>query len=148
MFRFNRPKIAINSEKALLSDRFFHAGQFDARTGRTQDANLQRPDGERLPRSGNPLVMTDDESGQRIVFAALLDIEAIFFVKILHLQSAREDVFVGTDLFFGQIGYVMLVLDFAENLLQHIFERDYARRTAELVDHHGDIRPVFGEILQ
>ena len=42
----------------------------------------------------------------------------------------------------------MLVLDLAENLLQHVFERDDARRAAEFVDHDGDVRAVLDEILQ
>ena len=42
----------------------------------------------------------------------------------------------------------MLVLDFSEDLFQHVLERDHPRRAAELVDHHGDVRPVLDEILQ
>ena len=42
----------------------------------------------------------------------------------------------------------MLVLDLAENLFQHVFERDDARRTAELVDHHGDVGAVLDEVFQ
>ena len=42
----------------------------------------------------------------------------------------------------------MFVLDLAENLLQHVFERNDARRAAEFVDHNGDVRTVLDKILQ
>ena len=42
----------------------------------------------------------------------------------------------------------MFVLDLAEYLLQHVLQRDDARRTAELVDHDGDVRAVLDEIFE
>ena len=42
----------------------------------------------------------------------------------------------------------MFVLDLAENLFEHVLERNDARRPAELVDHHGDVAAVLDEILQ
>ena len=92
--------------------------------------------------------MVDDEAGQRVVLAALLDAEVVFLVEILHLQAAREHPLARSDLLLRKVRYVVFVLDFAKDLLQHVLERNDARRTAELVDHHGDVRLVLDEVLQ
>ena len=92
--------------------------------------------------------MRDDVTRQRVVFAALLDAEPVAFVEVFHFEPARKDVLVLVDLLLDHILLVVLVLDLAENLFQHVFERDDARRTAELVDHHGDVGAVLDEVFQ
>ena len=41
----------------------------------------------------------------------------------------------------------MLVADLAENLLQHVFERDHAGNGAELVHHHRQMRVAAAELV-
>ena len=62
--------------------------------------------------------------------------------------GTREHTRRGRPAFVGEVRNVVLVLDLAENLLQHVFERNDARRAAEFVDHNGDVRTVLDKILQ
>ena len=41
---------------------------------------------------------------------------------------------------------ILLVFDFPENLLEHVFHRDQAGDGAELVHHHGHVHAGFAGI--
>lgn len=80
-----------------------------------------------------PFIPENDIPGQRFVLVTLGYGKPVFFIEIFHFQSARKDKFRIADLFLRKVGHIVLVFDFAENLLQNILQRDNTGRTAELV---------------
>src|SRR5690606_19631918 len=73
--------------------------------------------------------------------------QVVFFREIVQLQAPGKDELVARDLLFDIFLHIVLVVDIAENLLEHIFHRNDARRSAELVDHPGDALALLREAV-
>ena len=92
------------------------------------------------PSSGTTLELHEREAGERVVGAVgqeqaarlgdLAQVEA----AVEHVRAAR-----GHD---GELGVVVLVVDGAHQLLEHVLQRHDAGGAAVLVDHHGELQAL------
>ena len=71
------------------------------------------------------------------------------FLEFLEIGSARELVFViaeVADVLLGRL--VVLILDVADDFLEHVLDGDKAARAAVLIESYGDVLLAGAEFLQ
>src|SRR5262249_22307632 len=73
-----------------------------------------------------------------------LQLESGELVQFVEAESAVDREFVSVD--FLELGFlhVELILNIADQFLEHVFERDHADGTSKFVDHDREVR-VFAQ---
>jgi hypothetical protein len=86
------------------------------------------------------------ESGQRLESGVARQLDAVIGCQVANIGAAIELDQRGVGL-RERPPHVVFIRDFAEHLLEHIFERNQSGDGAELVHHHCKMRVFLAEFI-
>ncbi len=89
----------------------------------------------------------DDKSGEGFKALVARQVQIVLGFEIADVERGIEHQ-RGRIAVVGAGHDVELIFDFADQLLQHVFDADHAGGRAELIDHHGEMAAAVLELVQ